>query len=112
MTLHEYVTDAEFTDVLDGVKDLLKETYHITDREADSVLRASRDKAEAYVQDYTPYLKAIKEIRHALRETLDTQFEQAVDPEQELRIRMSNDAAVWVTFECIRRFCKNSVLNL
>lgn len=112
MTLLDFVTDAEYADVLEGVKDLLIETYRITDDEALNILGQSRGKADDYLYDYAMHLDYIKEITHYLRETLDTHLEQAVDGEREPVRRMSNDAAVWLTFECIRRFCKKSLQNL
>ncbi|UUZ81030.1 hypothetical protein LJK88_40920 [Paenibacillus sp. P26] len=44
MTLLDFVTDAEYADVLEGVKDLLIETYRITDDEALNILGQSRGK--------------------------------------------------------------------
>jgi uncharacterized tellurite resistance protein B-like protein len=108
MMLSEFVTDAEYSNVLEGVKDLLKETYQISDNEAISVIIKSREQADEYVNDYIPYVNHMRDIQDNLRGTLDTHIQQAVDQEKEMHIKMSNDAAVWLAFECIRRFCKQS----
>lgn len=107
MSFSDFVTDEEYTDVLDGVKDLLKETYQITDMEAISVICNSRGKADEFLYDYYPYMNNIKDIHDGLRDTLDGHF-QAVDQAKELQVRMSNDAAAWLTFECMRRLYKKS----
>ncbi|WP_248930426.1 hypothetical protein [Paenibacillus hamazuiensis] len=112
MTLSDFVTEMEYRDAMDGVKDLLKETYQLTEDEAVSVIRRSREKADQYLYDYMPYIEYIREVRHHLRDTLDAHFEKTVDPEKELPLKMSNDAAVWLTFECIRRFCKKSLTDV
>jgi hypothetical protein len=98
-------------EVLDGVKDLLKETYKITDMEAITVINKSRDKADEFLDDYSPYLTYINDLRDCLEGTLEAHFQQ-VDQETELQVRMKNEAAVWLTFECIRRFCKKSLLTI
>ncbi|MEK3917364.1 hypothetical protein [Paenibacillus sp. FSL H7-0331] len=108
MVLSDFFEDDE---VLNGVKDLLKETYKITDHEATSIIMKSRDKADGFLDDYSPYVNYINDLRSCLEATLEAHFQQ-VDQENELQARMKNDAAVWLTFECIRRFCKKSLLTL
>ncbi|NHN29028.1 hypothetical protein [Paenibacillus agricola] len=107
MSFSEFVTDEEYTDVLEGVKDLLKETYRITDNEAISVISNSREKADEFLIDYYPYLNNIKDLHSGLRDTLDVHF-QEVDQAKELQIKMSHDAAAWLTFECIRKLYTKS----
>jgi RNA binding exosome subunit len=112
MVLADFVTEAEYSDALDGVKDLLKETYELEDHEVSSVIGTSLDIADEYLHDYIQYVQYIHEIRQQLKGTLESQLQQKVDQEQELHIRMRNDAAVWLTFECVRRICRKSMLNI
>lgn len=111
MTLSDFVTEEELADVRDGVKDFLKETYKISDQEADAIISGSLPKADEYLNDYFPYVHYMSEIRHLLRETLDAHF-QEVDREREPASRMRSDAAVWLTFECVRRLYQRSVRSL
>ncbi|OXM87506.1 hypothetical protein [Paenibacillus rigui] len=108
MTLNDLVTEAEYGDVLNGVKDLLKETYCITEHEADSVVNRTLDNVDVFLDDYIPYIQSLKTIQGDLRETLDEHLKQAVDNEHTLQLKMTNDAAIWLAYECIRRFCKRN----
>lgn len=106
MRLSQFVTEREWTEVVDEIKDLLKETYHISESEAESILSKSRDRADGFIEDYMPYIRNIQDIRGNMRDMLDSQLMLTVDKEQELTLKMRNDAAVWLTFECMRRYCK------
>jgi hypothetical protein len=104
--ISQFVTEPEYFEVLDDIKDLLKETYQISDDEAASIIFKSREKVDDYLYDYIPFINHIKDVRANMRETLDTHLHQTVDQEQEMQLKMRNDAAIWLTFECIRRYCK------
>jgi hypothetical protein len=112
MALADFVTEAEYSEVLDGVKDLLKETYELEDHEAASVIGTSLNKADELLCDYIQYVNYIQELRQRLRGTLEAQLVQKVDQENELHLKMRNDAAVWLTFECVRRICRKSMSNI
>ncbi|MFH5182576.1 hypothetical protein ACHHV8_08020 [Paenibacillus sp. TAB 01] len=108
MTLNDLVTEAEYSDVMDGVKDLLKETYSLTDKEANSVVSGTLNHVDVFLDDYKPFIHYLQDLRGDLRTTLDTHLQQAVDNEHKLQMKMSNDAAVWLAYECIRRFCRRN----
>lgn len=110
MVIHDLVTEVEYSDALDGVKDLLMETYSLTDMEASSVMSGTMDHVHVFLDDYMPYIHSLQELRLDLRHTLDEQLKQAVDNEHKLQLKMSNDAAVWLAYECIRRYFKRSLL--
>ncbi|WP_127589029.1 hypothetical protein [Paenibacillus koleovorans] len=112
MQIHDLVTEDEYGEVLDGVIDLLRETYHLSEVEAKAIVKRSWGQTETYLPDYEPFVSYLSDVGAWLRETLDAQFAQAVHPQQELQKRMSADAAVWLAFECIRRYCRRSLAGL
>ncbi|TDG00285.1 hypothetical protein [Paenibacillus piri] len=101
-TVQDLVTDAEYNRILDGVNDLLKETYHIPDSKSAWILNQSHDRVDDYLFDYASYLEFVRETRNYIRDTFENQFHQKVELEPEQTNRMINDAAAWVAFECVR----------
>jgi len=101
-TVHDLVSEAEYIRILDGVNDLLKETYHIPDSKSAWILDQSHGRVDDYLFDYDSYLKFVQETRNDIRDTFENQFHLRVEKEQEQTKRMINDAAAWVAFECVK----------
>lgn len=101
-TVQDLVTDAEYNRILDGVNDLLKETYQIPDSQSAWVLDQSHNRVDDYLFDYSSYVTLVRETRNYIRDTFDNQFEQKVQKEQEGTDRMINDAAAWLAYECVK----------
>jgi hypothetical protein len=104
----EIVKEEEYSELSDGIKDLLKESYHISEDEAILIMNKASERSEGLLVDYFPYVNAIQEINAGIRNTLDKHLKQ-VDQEDLIVLKMVNEAAVWHAFECIRRFYKNMV---
>ncbi|NOU96476.1 hypothetical protein GC093_25135 [Paenibacillus sp. LMG 31456] len=101
-TVQDLVTDAEYTRILDGVNDLLKETYQIPDSKSAWVLDQSHGRVDDYLFDYSSYVALVKDTRSYIMDTFENQFEQKVKKEQEQTDRMINDAAAWLAYECVK----------
>ncbi|TVY08125.1 hypothetical protein [Paenibacillus cremeus] len=101
--------EQEYSEVLDGMKNLLKECYPISDEEAKMVLTKGIETSEALLVDYVPYINSIVETISGIRSTLDKHMNQAQQQEG-LDSKMINEAAVWHAFECMRQ-CYKSMAN-
>ncbi|KIL40747.1 hypothetical protein SD70_11830 [Gordoniibacillus kamchatkensis] len=101
----------EYSDLLDGIKDLLKESYQISEDEAMSIINKGSARAEELLIDYFPYIDSIRDIISGIRDTLDKHI-NLVDQEEELLLKMINEAAVWHAFECVRWFYINTANQL
>jgi len=102
----EIVKEKENSEIMEDIKNLLNESYHISEDEAILIINKSSERVEQLLVDYSPYVNSIIEICTGARNTLDKHLKQ-VDQEEELVLKMINEAAVWHAFECIRRFFKN-----
>lgn len=61
----------EYSDLLDGIRDILKESYHITDDEAMLIINKGSERAQELLVDYFLYIDSIREIISGIRDTLD-----------------------------------------
>ncbi|MFE5318479.1 hypothetical protein ACFQ88_07210 [Paenibacillus sp. NPDC056579] len=98
----------EYTELLDGIKDILKECYQITEDEAMVVIHEGNEKAQELLIDYFPYIDSIHEIISGIRDTLDNHM-NLVFQEEETPNKMIYEAAAWYAFEYVRCYYKSTV---
>ncbi|MCZ8514291.1 hypothetical protein O9H85_18015 [Paenibacillus filicis] len=98
--------EKENSELLVGIKELLKESYHISEDEAILIIKKGIEKAEGLLFDYFSYVDSIQEISSRIRDTLNEHLKQ-VDQEEEMVLKMISEAAVWHAFERIRCYYKN-----
>lgn len=97
----------ENSELLDGIKDILKECYQITEDEAMLVLHDSSEKAQELLSDYLPYIDTIHEIIGGIRDTLENHM-KLVYQKEELPNKMIHEAAAWHAFEYVRGYYKKA----
>lgn len=97
----------EYTELLVGIKDVLKECYQISEDEAMFVIHEGNEKAQELLNDYFSYLDALREIISGIRNTLDKHMNQVVQ-EKELPNKMIHEAAAWHAFEYVRCYYKRT----
>ncbi|MBP1963277.1 hypothetical protein [Paenibacillus aceris] len=97
----------EYTELLDGIKDILKECYQITEDEAKLVIHEGSEKAQEYLNDYFPYIDSIREMVDGINDTLDKHM-NLVFQEEELPNKMIYEAAAWHAFEYVRCYYKRA----
>ncbi|UQZ81025.1 hypothetical protein SK3146_00181 [Paenibacillus konkukensis] len=102
----EIIKERENPVIMDGIKSLLKESYHISENEANLIMNRASERSEGLIFDYFPYVHSIHELSDGIRNTLDKHLNR-VDQEGIIVLKMVNEAAAWHAFECIRRFYKN-----
>ncbi|TBL71533.1 hypothetical protein [Paenibacillus thalictri] len=112
MALHDLVTESELSCILDGIKDFLVETYQITGDEASRIATSGEALADDYLYDYSPYLEWLASIRQYIGDTFEQQSAKEIENECEETRRMVKDAAVWLAFECAKRYYNNSSFEL
>ncbi|MFC5446734.1 hypothetical protein [Paenibacillus aestuarii] len=100
------LNDHECSELMGGIKDLLKESYEISEDEAVLILDKGSESAQKLLDDYCQYMDSIKKISHGLRDTLEKHLKQ-VDVEDEQASKMVKEAAAWYAFEYIRLYYKN-----
>ncbi|MDR6882550.1 hypothetical protein [Bacillus sp. 3255] len=100
------LNENENTELLDGLKDLLRESYGISEEEAILMIHQGYERVPKLLKDYAPYLDLIKNVSDGLSETLEKHLKQA-DYEDEKVLKMMNEAAAWYAFEYIRVLYKN-----
>jgi len=100
------MNDDDCSEVLDGIKDLLRESYEISEAEASLILDKGSESAQNLLHDYFQYVDSIQKISYGLRDTLEKHLKQ-VDGEDEQASKMVKEAAAWYAFEYIRLFYKN-----
>jgi len=103
--------EKEYSDIADGVKSLLKESYPISEDEAVNIVRKGRERAEGLLADYIPFAASIQEACGGIKSTLDTHLKQ-VDEEEKADSKMVREAAVWHAFERVKRFYMNKANHL
>lgn len=97
----------EHTELLDGIKDILKECYQITEEEALAVIHEGSGRAEELLRQYSPYIEAIHEIIGGIRDTLESHMNQAIQ-EEHLPNKMIREAAAWHAFEYVRSYYRRT----
>jgi hypothetical protein len=97
----------EQTELWDGIKDILKECYQITEDEAMLVIHESSEKAQELLRDYLPYIDSIHEIIGGIRGTLDNHM-NLVFQREELPNQLIYEAAAWHAFEYVRCYYKRA----
>ncbi|WP_161409510.1 hypothetical protein [Paenibacillus silvestris] len=98
--------EKEDPQLMEGIKDLLKESYHLAEDQMILIMNKASECSEGYLVDYFAYVEPIQEICNGIRNTLEKHLKQ-VDQDEEMALKMMNEAAVWYAFECIRRYYKN-----
>ncbi|MDR6550720.1 hypothetical protein [Paenibacillus qinlingensis] len=97
----------EYTELLVGIKDVLKECYQISEDEALFVIHEGNEKAQELLNDYFSYIDAIREINGGIRNTLDKHMNLVIQ-EKELPTKMIYEAAAWHAFEYVRSYYKRT----
>lgn len=98
--------EKEDPQLMEGIKDLLKESYPISEDDMILIMNKASENSDGYLVDYYAFIEPIQEICDGIRNILENHLKQ-IDQEEEMAVKMVNEAAVWHAFECIRRFYKN-----
>lgn len=98
--------DEQF-ELRDGIKDILKECYQLTEEEAMLVIQDSSEKAQELLSDYLSYIDSIHEIIGGIRDTLDHHM-NLVFQKEELPNKLIYEAAAWHAFEYVRCYYKRA----
>ncbi|BFT72716.1 hypothetical protein [Paenibacillus sp. P36] len=101
----------EYNELLDGIKDILKECYQVTEYEAMLVIHEGNEKAQELLKDYLPYIDSIHKTICGIRDTLENHM-NLVFQEQELPNKMIYEAAAWHAFESVRCYYKSTVTTV
>ncbi|WP_259618409.1 hypothetical protein [Paenibacillus doosanensis] len=67
----EIIKERENPVIMDGIKSLLKESYHISENEANLIMNRASERSEGLIFDYFPYVHSIHELSDGIRNTLD-----------------------------------------
>ncbi|MBA2939715.1 hypothetical protein HZF08_15465 [Paenibacillus sp. CGMCC 1.16610] len=98
--------EKEDPQLVEGIKDLLKESYPISEDDMILIMNKASDNSEKYLVEYFAFVEPIQAICDGIRIILENHLKQ-VELEEEMDLKMVNEAAVWHAFECIRRYFKS-----